>query len=625
MAHENLHLKVEVEIDGAGKKLDTISHLSIVQRIDWHHTFEIRASLESVEGDRKYTIDKSKDFVGKGIKIGLKAQQGSSQLNFFKGVITEVSLSRYGGAAADLLIRGFSPSILLDDGPHCASHLEKPLSQIVDATTQGYPVNLLAMKSSPSPDTMMPFAVQYNESAYNFLGRLANSHGQWFYYNGSEMIFGKPDGKSKADLFFGHDLSNFELSVKVSPLKFEAHTYDYVKNEQLKQASSNAVPGVDTWASHAVKSSDSLYNSSHTYHSPEVIKDQGMLKAVTESRKNALAASLVVFTGVSDNPVLNAGTRITVKGAATASIGGDKLDYGQYIITSVAHQTDGLGSYQNRFEAIPADLKVSPLNANIKETLDENQVAKVVDNKDPDALGRIKVQYYWQKSADTTPWLRMTTPHAGKERGFYMLPEIGDEVIVGFEHGNASIPFVIGSLYNGKENSSDRYDNDNYIKTIRTISGNEIRLSDKSGEEAIHIFTKDKMNEVLITMKDDGLVKILSNKNIMVEAKDGIEVKSKTMKFTAEESIEFKAKEFKVGTDTLIQLDSMKDLKSKGLNVTTEATSALKMSSNATAEFTANATMEISGNAKTTVKATGQLELSAAAQATLKAGIVMIN
>ncbi|MFN0030959.1 MAG: contractile injection system protein, VgrG/Pvc8 family, partial [Flavobacteriales bacterium] len=241
MAHENLHLQVEVEIDGT--QLSNVSNLVLDQKLDWHHTFELRSPLDAIEGERAISLNSSQNFVGKEIKIVLKSQTGSAQLNLFKGIVTSVNLSRHGGAAADLVIKGHSSSILLDDGPGCSTHLEKSIKQIVQTATAQYPVNMISVKNSPSPDPMLHYHAQYNESTYNFLARLANTHGQWFFYNGVEMIFGKPEGASPIELNFGHDLASFDLSMKVMPLLFEANGYEYVQQATLKKSSDRSIEG----------------------------------------------------------------------------------------------------------------------------------------------------------------------------------------------------------------------------------------------------------------------------------------------------------------------------------------------------------------------------------------------
>ncbi|MFN0030920.1 MAG: phage baseplate assembly protein V, partial [Flavobacteriales bacterium] len=419
--------------------------------------------------------------------------------------------------------------------------------------------------------------------------------------------------------------ASFDLSMKVMPLLFEANGYEYVQQATLKKSSDRSIEGQNPLGEKAISQSKALFSKNATVHNRELAQDNNELDTLVGNRVAGRAGELVVMSGVSDSPKLTVGCKIKIQGAGTASLSSDRTDYGIYIVTAVQHNMDGLGSYRNNFKAIPADLKVPPYNSNVRIPTIDTQMATVMDNKDPDGMGRIKVHLQWQKDGDTTDWIRYAAAHAGKDRGFYMLPEVDDEVIVAFENGNVSMPFALSSMYHGKAHSGDRKEDDNNTKAIRTKSGNEIYFNDKGGEEAIHIYTKDKKNEVLITMKDDGLIQITSNKMIKVEAKEDIEVKAKNMKFSAQEKIEFSAKEFKVDAQQLIEMNSTKDFKQKGLDVTVEATKGYKMNANATAELKANATMEISGNAKTTVKATGQLELSAAAQASLKAGIVMIN
>ena len=101
--------------------------------------------------------------------------------------------------------------------------------------------------------------------------------------------------------------------------------------------------------------------------------------------------------------------------------------------------------------------------------------ARVTDNNDPLNLGRLKVKYDWLDDGAAS-WARLSVPHAGGNRGFLFLPEIGDEVLVGFEHGDPERPYIIGSLWNGVDSAprqeiwgADVAPND--IKRIMTKSG----------------------------------------------------------------------------------------------------------------------------------------------------------
>src|SRR5262245_14245690 len=77
--------------------------------------------------------------------------------------------------------------------------------------------------------------------------------------------------------------------------------------------------------------------------------------------------------------------------------------------------------------------------------------ALVTQNRDDDGLCRVKVRYPWHDTPRETYWARLAVPMAGADRGTVMIPEVGDEVLVAFERGDIRFPYVIGSLWNGKD------------------------------------------------------------------------------------------------------------------------------------------------------------------------------
>ena len=111
-------------------------------------------------------------------------------------------------------------------------------------------------------------------------------------------------------------------------------------------------------------------------------------------------------------------------------------------------------------------------------------VGVVTNNKDPDALGRVKVKFPWLSDTDESHWARVVTPMAGGGRGFYFLPEVDDEVLVGFEHGDVGLPYVLGSLWNGKDKPPEKNDDGkNNLRVIKSRSGHLIRLDDTDAKE----------------------------------------------------------------------------------------------------------------------------------------------
>jgi uncharacterized protein involved in type VI secretion and phage assembly len=130
----------------------------------------------------------------------------------------------------------------------------------------------------------------------------------------------------------------------------------------------------------------------------------------------------------------------------------------------------------------------------------------VTDNKDPGGLGRVKASLPWMADDAETDWARVVTPMAGGKRGIYFLPEVNDEVLVAFEHGDPAAPYVLGSLWNGKDEPPESNANGkNDIRVIRTRSGNVIRLSDAKGDEKIEIIDAAAKNTIVISTKDNSI------------------------------------------------------------------------------------------------------------------------
>src|SRR5262249_57127134 len=121
-------------------------------------------------------------------------------------------------------------------------------------------------------------------------------------------------------------------------------------------------------------------------------------------------------------------------------------------------------------------------------------------------------------------WARVAAPMAGKNRGAYFLPEVDDEVLVAFEHGQVDHPYVVGSLWNGKDDAPEsNADGENNHRTMKSRSGHVLRFNDKSGNETIEIIDKTGNNKVTID----------SAKNtITIEANSDITIKSTTGKLT---------------------------------------------------------------------------------------------
>jgi phage baseplate assembly protein V len=151
-------------------------------------------------------------------------------------------------------------------------------------------------------------------------------------------------------------------------------------------------------------------------------------------------------------------------------------------------------------------------------------VGIVTNNQDPDGMHRVKVKFPWLSKDVESNWARVAAPMTGKDRGAYFLPEVDDEVVVAFEHGQVDHPFVVGSLWNGKDTAPEsNSDGQNNHRTIKSRSGHVLRFNDKAGGETIEIIDRTGSNKIIIDSAAN---------TITIEAQSDITIKSVTGKLT---------------------------------------------------------------------------------------------
>lgn len=260
----------------------------------------------------------------------------------------------------------------------------------------------------------------------------------------------------------------------------------------------------------------------------------------------------------------------------------------------------------------------------------------VTSNQDPENLGRVKVKFPWLSDTVESWWARLCHPMAGPERGFWFIPEVDDEVLVGFEHGDVRFPYVIGALYNGQDRPDPvgkshvtgkvaGKDGGNDIRSIVSRSGHTIALDDKDGEEMIAIADKTGSNWIeLHTSKN--LIFINSAKDIHIKAKETITIEAgKDLITKSGKNTDMKAdgaftahaaKDMTLQTDAamLVKAAMNMDLKA-GQNLAMKATANVTIDG---VQVTAKGSAKFSASAPTSeVKGDGML--------TLKGGTVMIN
>ena len=203
---------------------------------------------------------------------------------------------------------------------------------------------------------------------------------------------------------------------------------------------------------------------------------------------------------------------------------------GRYRVVEVVHKVDKSGNYSNHFVGTPENREFITQRY-LGSVKAYPEMAVVSSNSDPKGLGRVQVQFDWQKrTGKNTNWIRVQTPDAGgsgmANRGLVFIPEEGDQVRVGFEFGDPNRPYVMGSVFSGKTGKGGGEGNN--IHSIVTKSGRQIILNDAN--DGGIVITDDKGNSIELSVAGSSITItapeeiLLQSKNIRLEADENVTV-----------------------------------------------------------------------------------------------------
>lgn len=511
---------VETIIEINGVMIKQVTSLKLTQGIYAHHSFRLVCPVEAVEEEDGAWIRESKCLIGAPVHIKVLSEPERSELAF-TGVVTQMEATCTNGHPGSMVISGYSPTILLDSGSHCRSWLRKSVRSIVKDVLRQYPDNILKGRISPAYKETLYYCVQYKETAWQFINRLAGKHGEWLYYDGQQLVVGPPKGK-KITLHYGVQLSRYALHMQIKPGKFQVMAFDYINNEVYSSevAHSALNGGHEGLGAYALVKGDQLLRTPTTNWHNHFVRNKKQVDEAMSLRAAVAISDIVRVNGSSDLPGFQPGDNITIKMDDKKDPADQTL--GELTIISVEHTWDGIGNYSNEFTAIPAMVKTPPVKA-VTEPYCEMQSAVVVANHDKAALGRVKVRFHWMGEEEISPWLRVMAPYAGDGKGLFMLPEEGEEVIVAFAGGNATLPYVAGTVYNGGAKSAFCRAG-NYIKAIQTNSGIKVIMDDKEGSVTMEDKSGNRLmmdGERAIHLEAKGNLKLTCGETVL-EMKDGV-------------------------------------------------------------------------------------------------------
>lgn len=480
--------------------------LHLRQGFNRHHTFTVVVNYLSPNNTFQQTPEKFIDYIGETASISFVHRQTGESYDF-EGIITQVEMVGSMGETGGVAIHGTSPTILYENNRTLDSWMDQSLSTIIKEATQEYgKVNLV---SNPKYAAPIPYMAQYNESVFDFMNRLSALYGEWFYYDGTKVYFGKPDRDNTEKIVYDMDLEEVRLVANLVPGK--SARYDYVAQENKQHnADTPAKPdGMNDLQSIAHSCSEKAYTAKTTSAADPHVTDKAELDEQMRIVKNASGANLLNIKGIGKTCRIRIGEIIDVSFPDRMKL----PPLGKFRIVGIEHEVRRDGHYSNSFVGVPDGTVHIPV-PDVKRPLALPELATVKGNNDDKGQGRVKVAFDWQKNGKTTNWIRVQTPNAGvsgavpKNRGWVFVPEVGDQVMVSYEHGNPDRPYVTGSVFHS--GSGKGGDKDNKVKSIITRSGNAIVFDDETGS----IVITDQTGKQLIMLDGTDAITVMAKKSI---------------------------------------------------------------------------------------------------------------
>lgn len=583
MAAPQLFTQVFIKIkqkDIPAALMDALDEVVVDTSLHWPDMFTLQFQDPQFEW-----IDSNLFDIGNPVEIGIQTgeEQGGLKGTLITGEITtlEPDFSSQGGTT--VLVRGYDKSHRLHRGKQTRTFLKQSDSDLVKKIAG-------EVGLSPEVDNTnirYDYVIQHNQTNMEFLLARAERIGYQVYAAEGKLYF----KKGEATQGEGPELRLGETLASFRPTLTTGHQVDKIVvkgwDPKGKQPLTSQLPPDDKLNQGGMQQTGGDTAKAVFEPAEAVIVNRPVFtvdeaQALATGLSQDLNREFIQAEGrCNGDPRLKAGWHVTLKNI------GQRFS-GKYFVTAATHVYNP-GGYQTTFTISgrhPNSLTHLLGRANgpgqVAGAIQGVVTALVTNVNDPENLGRIKVKYAWLGEIESD-WIRLAAPMAGSGRGFFYLPEINDEVLLAFEHGDVHRPYVVGMLWNNKDkppepNSSVAAGGKINRRVLKSRSGHLVVLDDTDGREQIVIRDKTGSNELVIDSKKNSMA----------------------IKVAGDFTVEAKGK---------ISLSSMQDL-----SLDTKANGKLKTVGNMALEATGTGTVKAA-----TVSVQGQ------ALAEVKAGLIKLN
>ncbi len=525
-----------------------------------------------------------------GKTLQIISRNGEVEDTIFDGEIVGLEPS-FGAAEQKVTISAFDRLHRLSRGRSAKTFVQMTDSDIMKKIISDSGLDADVTSTSEVHDHVF----QSNQTNLEFLQARAAALGYYLYAEGKKIHCGPPNRDAPALPMKLHtELSEFypRLSTSGQVSKVQARGWD-IRNKTVVLG--EATKGEIAPKTGVAESGGGLAQSAHSTTAnflvnDPVVRTQAAAEKLAKAVANRLEGRFIEADGVAvGNPHLLAGTKIKIEGVGTRFSG-------EYFVTSSSHSFSAGGGYTTKFTVSGHDAQnlVSLLSPDREFRAPSTMaVAIVTDNNDPENMGRVKLKYPWLTEEQGSHWARAIGAGAGDKRGMLFVPEVGDEVLVGFEHGDIDFPCVLGGLWNGKDApplpSGESVKNGKTDqRVIRSRTGHVIILNDSDDKPSITIRDKTEKNLINIDSSSNAM-KIQIEGDIDISAKGNIKIDSqKAIEITASSDI-------KINGSTGVKVDGGPTVDVKATSIAVKADASLDLKANGTANLEASGMTNIKG------------------------------
>lgn len=544
--------QIEIKINGSDLAEDSMNKLFEVE-------VETSLYLPSMFIMRFYDdtvtlIDSTTFKEGTPVEIKTQEEGSTTYTTIFKGEITAIEPDFTSESVAILVVRGYDRSHRLHRGTKSKVYVQMTDSDIVTQIANAAGLTPTVDSTTEVYDHVFQFGV----SDWSFIHERARKNGFEVLIDDKTLYFRKAsttDGTvtlawNDALVRFQPRFSLAKQVGKVTVKGWDPKTKAAIVG-QASSSSSSPSTGFSGWGGSLA---ESAFAAAEVLEVRHPVATQGEATKMAQAILDEINAGFLQADGTSiGNPNLKPGAKVTIKDVGT-KFGGT------YIVTTARHIYNGPEGYRTHFTVQGA--RAQTIADMIDQSMTEQRhtqlwggivTAIVTNNNDAEGkMGRVKLKFPWLDDSLESDWARVAGMGAGGTRGFFWLPEVNDEVLVAFEHGDFDYPYVVGSLWNGTDATPETVakavvNGKVEVRTLKTRLGHIIRLTDSDSAKTIEIIGSDantniKFDETAkkITIESKADIDITATGNLNLKATGNVKMEGAEVSINGQTSFEVK-------------------------------------------------------------------------------------